>query len=157
MYYFAYGSNMDTNDLQKWCIHHGKDFPVNNFTCTAFLEDYKLVFNYFSRGRNGGAANIMESQGDIVYGIIFQINENDRATLRVKEGHPKYYHEISVTVKSLLDQKKIHAITYKVVNKKETETHQKTTIEYMNLILKNAKEYNFPKDYIQYLESIETQ
>ncbi|GAJ14557.1 unnamed protein product, partial [marine sediment metagenome] len=44
--YFAYGSNMDKQDLDKWCRRKG--LPVVKFLSVfpAKLRGYKLTFNY---------------------------------------------------------------------------------------------------------------
>lgn len=58
--YFAYGSNMDKEDLDKWC--EKKNYPIitPKSIVPAKLVGYRLVFNYSSSIRNCGAANIME-------------------------------------------------------------------------------------------------
>jgi hypothetical protein len=157
MNYFAYGSNMDQKDLEEWCERQKKEVPVLQFVCASCLEDHKLVFNYSSSSRQGGAANIIKSSGNCVYGILFQISKNDLITIRKKEGYPNYYDEIYMTVKSIEKQLYIYAITYKVVKHREKDVPQRPTKYYMDLILNNARKYNFPRDYIYYLESIETQ
>ncbi len=154
-YYFAYGSNMDEEDLKKWCNEKSKPFPQLKLLGTACLENYQLVFNYYSSRRAGGAANLMESQNSRVYGLLFEMSDNDWKTIGEKEGSPQYYAEIIITVKHIHDTIP-DVITYKVVKDKEKTDHQKPTQYYMELILKNARKNHFPNEYIQYLESIET-
>jgi cation transport regulator ChaC len=156
MYYFAYGSNMDEEDLKTWCKNKSKSFPQWKLLGTACLENYRLAFNYYSSGRNGGAANLMESQNSRVYGLLFEMSESDRETIREKEGFPNYYVEITITVKHR-DNTISDVTTYKVVKNKEKIEHQKPSRSYMGLILKNAYNNKFPDEYIRYLESIETQ
>ncbi len=155
-YYFSYGSNMDEEDLRKWCKKESKPFPKWELLGIACLENYQLVFNYYSSGRKGGAANLMECYNHKIYGLLFAMNESDRDTIRTKEGSPKYYEEITVPVKHRANSIP-HVITYKVIRDKEEIEHQKPTKYYMNLILKNAHSNKFPDEYIRYLESIETQ
>lgn len=76
MYYFAYGSNMDENDLRNWCGKKGRSFPEWKMIGVACLENYKLSFNYYSTGRNGGAANLMEQPDGKVYGLLFEMNKD---------------------------------------------------------------------------------
>ncbi|MBI5681831.1 MAG: gamma-glutamylcyclotransferase [Deltaproteobacteria bacterium] len=157
MYYFAYGSNMDEKDLKDWCKEKNRSFPEWKLLGTACLNGYQLSFNYYSTGRNGGAANLMEPSDSKVYGLLFEINkEYDIETIRKKEGCPDYYGEIPITVK-YKDKNITNVKTYKVVKTKEKSGHQKPTKYYMNLILKNARTNEFPPEYIQYLEKIETQ
>ena len=57
MLYFAYGSNMDKADLDKWCRNH--NYPPVKILSTevTVLKGYVLKFNYNSHTREGGAAN----------------------------------------------------------------------------------------------------
>ena len=157
MYYFAYGSNMDENDLNEWCKKQKRAFPRWKLLGIACLENYKLVFNYYSSTRNGGAANLMEFPNSKVYGLLLEINnEYDLETIRKKEGYPNYYDEIKVAAKCN-NENIANVLTYKVVKNKEKLEHQKPTRYYMDLILNNARKNGFPNEYIQYLESIKTQ
>ena len=156
MYYFAYGSNMDEDDLRTWCEKKSKPFPKWKLIGTACLKDYKLVFNYYSSyGRNGGAANLMESPNSKVYGLLFEMNEADHGTIKEKEGYPKYYDEITVIVRCN-ENILVNVLTYKVVKEREQLEHQKPTEYYMDLILNNARINRFPEEYIRYLERIKT-
>ncbi|MFC1799390.1 gamma-glutamylcyclotransferase family protein [Candidatus Eisenbacteria bacterium] len=157
VYYFAYGSNMDENDLKQWCENNRRSFPDWKLLGNACLENYELSFNYYARGRHGGAANLMELSGRRVYGLLFEMSEDEgRATIRKKEGYPDQYEEILVTVEC--DGRRVDGVTtYKVAKQKEQPDHQRPTAYYMDLILKNARKYGFPAEYIQFLERIETQ
>lgn len=54
MYYFAYGSNMDEKDLRDWCEKKQRPFPEWQFLGVARLDNYRLAFNYYSKGRKSG-------------------------------------------------------------------------------------------------------
>lgn len=159
IYYFAYGSNMDSQNLDDWCRRKG--LPVVKFLTVfpAKLSGYKLAFNYFSSTRNGGAANIMESEGDYVYGLLLELEDRDLNTIRFKEGYSRdrskrYYDEIRVDVETF-DKRKIRdVVTYKVVKKREARNHQPPTKEYLDLLIRNAERYSFPADYIKYLKTV---
>ncbi|HCJ66583.1 MAG TPA: hypothetical protein DHV62_04475 [Elusimicrobia bacterium] len=161
MFYFAYGSNMDKEDLDKWC--ENRRLPKIEFLSIspAKLNGYKLCFNYFSSSRNAGAANIMESRNDCVYGLLLEIKDSDIEVIRRKEGYSRdpskcYYDEISVNVEKFDGALIRNVKIYKVVKHREKPEHQLPTRYYMQLIIRNAKKYNFPKDYIQFLKSIKT-
>ena len=156
MYYFAYGSNMDKEDLDKWCEEKGHPKIKFLSVLPAKLKGYKLTFNYFSTSRNGGAANIMKSEGDCVYGLLIELTEDDLKTIRIKEGCPNNYKEIEVSVEEF-DGTVVQGVkTYKVVKEHEKIKHQPPTKYYMQLIIRNARRYNFPDNYIDFLESIKT-
>ena len=119
MYYFAYGSNMDEEDLRKWCESEGRTLPEWRLIGAACLEGYELSFNYRSVRREGGAANLMERPGRRAYGLLFEITKNrDLETIRKKEGYPNHYDEITVSLKQ--GDKSIDNVkTFKVVKSKE--------------------------------------
>lgn len=154
--YFAYGSNMDKEDLDRWCASRG--FPVVKFLSVfpAELDGYRLCFNYFSASRNGGAANLMESDEDHVFGLLIEIEERHLETIRTKEGYPNFYAEISVDVQRLDGTVVQDVITYKVVKSREEPSHQSPTRDYLSLIIRSAIRYELPTDYVNYLQSIKT-
>ena len=152
--YFAYASNMDKEYLDMWCKNKGCSMVRFQSISPAKLNGYKLSFNYFSISRNGGAANIMESKKDYVYGLLIEVEESDLQVFRKKEGYPKYYDEIYVDVEKF-DGTIVKGVkTYKVVKSSENPNHQPPTKDYLQLIIKNAQKHNFPSEYIQYLEAI---
>ena len=59
--YLAYGSNMDQKDLDKWCNEWGYEKIKLLSGKKAVLKGFRLAFNYRSKNRKGGVANIMDS------------------------------------------------------------------------------------------------
>lgn len=155
--YFAYGSNMDLGSLNGWCLSKGLGNVTFLSVEPARLESYRLEFNHFSITRNAGAANIMESSGCAVYGLLIRVSLDDLQKIRRKEGFPDYYDEIRVTVRILSNNQLTNNVrTYKIVTGKEHTEFQPPTREYLNLIVRCAEEHNFPEDYIEHLRSIQT-
>lgn len=155
MYYFAYGSNMDKKDLDDWCKQHNKRIMKFNDIAPAKLNDYKLSFNYYSNTRNGGAANIMPLKGSYVCGLLIKTDEKDLEIIRSKEGCPYCYNEVDIEVELFNGTSIKNVKSYKVVKGKEKTSYQAPTKDYMKLIIRNAKKYNFPTEYISFLESLE--
>jgi cation transport regulator ChaC len=156
MKYFAYGSNMDEQDLRAWCLSRGCKIPEMILIGKAFLKDYELTFNCYSRIRKGGVANIMPKSSVCTHGLLFNISNDDIEILRKKEGYPKCYEEIPVSV-NFSGQFIKDVTTYKVLKSKEISSHQKPTDAYMNLIISNARKFNLPNNYISFLLDIPTQ
>ena len=148
---------MDKDDLDDWCRRQGYQ-PIEFLNSSpAKLSGYRLCFNYYSAGRNGGASNIMESTDACVYGLLMEVVDDDLEKVRQKEGCPNYYYEISVEVKRLSESTIVRNVrTYKVVKHLEKAQHQPPTKYYLELITRNAKKHNFPIDYMRYLESFKT-
>ena len=155
LYYFAYGSNMDKNELKEWCKNNNKPFPKWEFIGMASLENYEITFNYYSYSRGAGAANIIEKKGSVVYGLLFKVSDEELEFLRIKEGYPDSYEDIKVNVKS----EKItysSVMAYKVTKNKERDHHEQPLKTYLQLIIQNGKTYGFPEDYLNFLEGFVT-
>ncbi len=154
--YFAYGSNMDTKDLNAWC--EKKNYPkiTQKSIIPAKLVGYRLAFNYYSSLRKCGVANIMEVENGEVYGLLIEIDNDELQIIREKEGCPKYYQEIRIFVDSLEGQRMVEAITYKVAKNKESNCHEPPSKYYLRLIISNAIKHRFPSFYIEALERVET-
>ena len=148
---------MDLNDLDNWYEKRGypKIRPKN--IIPVVLNNYKLSFNYYSLNRNGGAANIMPTLNEKTFGLLMELTNDELNRIEEKEGAPTNYEEISVSVKDFNGKRFDDVKTFKVVENREKKTHQPPTKYYLNLIIKNAKKYNFPELYIEDLKGIVTQ
>ena len=81
--YFAYGSNLDLQQMQMRCPDA---VPFSH----AVLHGYKLVERRF--------ADIEESPEDCVNGALYKISKNDLYALDCYEGYPEFYERIPVMV-----------------------------------------------------------
>ncbi len=59
MKYFAYGSNMNHKQMKQQC-------PESKFLKRAYLDDYSLIYDGYSKSRDGAVANIIKSENDRV-------------------------------------------------------------------------------------------
>jgi len=152
MLYFAYGSNLNwekTKGIIPSSIFYGK----------AKLENYRLDFTRESINWGCGVADIVEDNKD-VWGVIYQFDEKDLGRLDKCEGYnpnrvKNAYRRIEKMV--YLEGKKdqpMTAHTYEVIDK-EFGKH-KPNKEYKNRIVTGAKYRKLPKEYIKFLENIET-
>tara|TARA_B100000315_G_scaffold145541_1_gene134465 strand:- start:4347 stop:4808 length:462 start_codon:yes stop_codon:yes gene_type:complete len=66
MLYFAYGSNMDPQQMRRRC-------PGYRFVGIAMLADHKLAFSRRSPRRRCGVADVIPSPGDEVWGVLYHI------------------------------------------------------------------------------------
>ena len=74
--HFGYGSNLWFEQMNARC-------PDNKRKGRGILKNYKWII---AERPGSGAANIIKSQGDYVEGYVFELNENDEATLDEYEG-----------------------------------------------------------------------
>ncbi len=144
MKYFAYGSNMSWEELRSWC-------PNAEFVTIARLPDHRLDFTRYSRRRRGGVADVIPSKGDDVWGVVYDIPSDELPALDRKEGVPNAYQrqDVSVIVQS---EERAETLTYTVVQKVPTERPSQA---YIDLILKGAREWKLPAEYVRKLEQIE--
>lgn len=85
--YFAYGSNLNLPDLQRWCEEKGVEPGFLHAPRAAWLPDWRLEFTHRSVARRGGTLNIARAVGCAVPGVIFDVREGGWAALDRKEGH----------------------------------------------------------------------
>lgn len=146
MKYFAYGSNMDQEQMGKRC-------PSSKLLGKAVLKDHKLAFTIFSPKRQCGCADIVKSEGDEAWGLLYELTKEDLASLDRVEAHPDKYKRFQAIV---LDEegKVCEAETYEVVHK-EAEFLPPSK-HYLGLLQKAADHFNFPESYKFSLNSILT-
>ena len=137
MFYFAYGSNMNWDDLDKWCgehdyspIHPGSDVEAG------IIKGYRLIFNHWSKSRNGGVLNIIRSMGNLVYGALFTLSDEDLQKIKEKEGPAYKLYPVNVI---LADGRVVGAKTFKTKDSRELFS---PTDKYLEIVLAGAEYFN---------------
>ena len=145
--YFAFGSNLSLDQMRKRC-------PGHQLVGIAVLTNHRVVCN--KKGDNGldYYAGIVCSPGDEVLGVLYQLTEEDIASLDVSEGCKdggRHYirNEKDFLVRSRETGQVINAFTYFVV---EPVALKKPTSEYAAKIFKGCRDHGFPKEYVKNLE-----
>jgi cation transport regulator ChaC len=90
-YYFAYGSNLDRDQMSKRC-------PDARPADVAFLDGWQIAFGGHSPRWDGPPATIIEESGATVPGLLYEISWRELEILDHYEGHPDRYvrHEMEV-------------------------------------------------------------
>jgi hypothetical protein len=88
---FAYGSNMDLGDLRSWLAAKGHRAGGIRCVQPAVLAGYRLIWNYRSISRDGGAANVGPCVGRDLPGLALSVDDATLAAIDPKEGHPRFY------------------------------------------------------------------
>lgn len=99
--YFAYGSNLNLADFERYCL--AKSFPGGGLRpiSTAILEGYELTFSHYSEARGGGALNLQPSERHSVGGVLFEVDSPQTwDVLDFKEGHPHRYQKTPLHVRT---------------------------------------------------------
>jgi cation transport regulator ChaC len=102
MYYFAYASNLNREQMRERCPDSLAKFP-------ATLHHYQLVFVGWSRNWRGGTATIRPIRGGKVLGAIYEVTEECLRRLDKHKGSD--YRRLNVTVNNE-DGEPVEAVTY---------------------------------------------
>ncbi len=145
--YFAYGSNQDEQQMTERC-------PGATLVGKFVLKNYTLGYTIYSPKRKCGCADVLKSEGDEVWGLVYELTEEDLANLDVFEGHPTHYKRFTTSVENeFSEQKSVEA--YAVVNKSKTPLAP--SAEYHGILVRTAQKYQYPDVYQKLLASIAVQ
>lgn len=152
MLYFAYGSNMDRDQMKGRA-------PSAEFLCVAQLKGHRLAFSRRSKHRGGGSADAVFDPGQEVWGVVYQIDERDfeeldRAEDIVPGRAQNGYHRDRGRVYADGDEKRpLEVYIYFAVKEKDPPL---PSARYMKQIIRGATHWGLPKAYIERLERIGT-
>jgi hypothetical protein len=79
MLYFAYGSNLDPDQMTARC-------PAHRVVGLAELRDYRLVFPRYSESWEGASASVQLAHGQSVWGLLYELSDEDMAAADSHEG-----------------------------------------------------------------------
>ena len=131
MEYFAYGSNLNKQQMLKRC-------PGAKARYQAILPNYRLIFTGWSREWKGGTASIKPVRGEKVIGAVYEISESDIHHLDRFEDYPATYDRINVLV--LKDDGSATKATTYIKRKQSDET--KPSVEYLALMKQGYKDWS---------------
>jgi gamma-glutamylcyclotransferase (GGCT)/AIG2-like uncharacterized protein YtfP len=144
VYYFAYGSNMDWPQMQRRC-------PSSQFVCVAHLADYRFAIARHSRLRHCGTATIIAHRGSEVWGIVYDVSDNDLLTLDgFEDGYRR--EKVSVTALNAGD----HPLPALVYIAEKEENVPLPNPAYKRHLTDGARHWQLPHSYCALLEKIET-
>ena len=141
--YFAYGSNLSQAQMGVRC-------PLAKGLGVAVLESHRLSFTAFSRGWDGGVADVVEAMGHKVWGFLYELTPEDLSALDVYEGYPHLYDRRLLHVVPEVNHAAVEAWVYFVVNKQGFVT---PAAKYLAVLVECSKELGFPLEYVADLES----
>lgn len=132
-YYFGYASNLDTNTMEGRL----KSKPVN--IGVGVLPHFGFRFN-FPNPDGSARANLVPSENESVYGLVFEIKEEDRGYFLTSE--PGYdFVEKEIFTKN-------GRISAFVFISPKTKTGIFPREDYWKVILKGGKESGLPDSYL---------
>lgn len=148
MLYFAYGSNMNWQQMQARC-------PSARFISVALLPDYRLAFTRKSIKRDCGVADALPERGQKMWGVVYEISALDVGALDTSEGYRpgrkknSYFRRECLVLLSGDDQQPLTVSSYFADPQPKPPL---PNIRYKNLILSGARHWHLPVGYVQQLE-----
>jgi len=136
MLYFAFASNLNRAQMQRWC-------PASRFLKAVVLEGYRFVYDGYSETWDGAVGNIVASATESVWGALYEITHRDRLTLDAFEGYPRSYEHKEVRVQDR-DGRVYTAMTYMRTGRASGQPHP----DYERIVIDGAKECGLPEEYI---------
>ena len=80
MLYFAYGSNMNWEQMKVRC-------PSARFVGVALLRDHRIAFTRRSVTRGCGVVDVVADVGRRLWGVVYEITDLDVGMLDTSEGY----------------------------------------------------------------------
>ncbi len=148
--YFAYGSNLLLSRLKERVLSA-------QFYAVAALKGHVLKFHKPSK-RDGSAkcdAFYTGNPDDVVYGVVFEMDEGEKSVLDDAESLGVGYLEKNANVVSLTDQEEIEVFLYCAILISDGPLAPYDW--YKAFVVEGAKEHDLPEGYIAMLETIEAE
>jgi hypothetical protein len=124
--------------------------PSSRFVCVGRLIDYQFAITRHSRLRDCGTANIFPAKGMEVWGVVYDICDED---LVILDGFEDGYRRETLPIVARENSRQpIGALVY-VANIEENVP--RPNIEYRRLIIEGAKHWQLPASYVALLEAIQ--
>ena len=149
---FAYGSNLDEDQMVDRC-------ESAKYIGNACLKGYRLDFTRFSDTRGCAVADVVEEEGSEVWGVIYEISEEDCNKLDGCEGYrpgrakkENAYNREVIEVFENGDPDRPKEVSIYIANKQTNPGYPSR--EYQDHILKGARHFNLPESYIEMLEQV---
>jgi len=163
MWYFAYGSNLNSRAVAEWARHFGHRPPAMKAGKPSVLDNYRLCFPIFSEYWGGGIADIVYDPGKYVSGELFDLTEAELKILDQKVGRKLdaggkevgVYKRIEVKIAPLGKAEPVMAVTYQGTNVERYNIPP--TQHYMDLVIQGAYSYGLSMMWVSYLQSFSTQ
>ena len=148
MLYFAYGSNLEPQQMRQRC-------PGHTVVGLAELRDHKLGYPLTSHDWGGGVVSLSVAHGDSVWGVVYELTEADLATLdryehfvAAGDQHNLYDREtVSVQLVRADDgsfPRRLRAWTYLARSANPSPPSRR----YLDTILAGARHHKLPDDYV---------
>jgi gamma-glutamylcyclotransferase (GGCT)/AIG2-like uncharacterized protein YtfP len=145
--YFAYGSNMDPEQIAARA-------PGARLVSPARLRGYRLAFT--RRGSNSDAGvDVVADAGREAWGVLYKITPDDLTAIDKFEGVPTAYKRLELAVEVGDDQQTVRAWVY-VVTVPDLKADLRPRRAYLQRMLAGARARGLPSTWLAHLAAIKT-
>lgn len=163
--YFAYGSNLNQEDLNDWKARkpHWKNtdltLKIKDNGSIGYLAGYRLGFTKVSPTRdNMGVADIVRVDDTMsrVWGVIFSLTNDQRVAIAEKEGAPNFYKAKTVDIVYGIDGESCPCQTYEAVvpDDKRSSLYFRPSKKYYEVIRKGGEDHELPREFFYHLRMV---
>ena len=149
MWYFAYGSNMQSETLRG-----RRGVPFSRAVAVR-VRGWRVVFDkppVFSIGE--AFANIVHEPGADALGVAFEVTDDDLAQIERSEGVMLgNYRRVELVVEALTDCEDAPRVATSLASERRDPSLLPST-RYMALVIAGALEHALPQDYVERLRAI---
>jgi gamma-glutamylcyclotransferase len=138
--YFAYGSNMDPR-------HMVARVPNARALGPARLDGFRLVFNIYSTEWKCGAPNLEPNERAHVWGVVWEVPEDEARGLDAYQGHPTFFRKEEVLVEGPSGLSLVW--TYRVAHQ---EGYVRPSDEYLNGLRAAIRVHGLPPEALDILD-----
>ena len=140
--YFSYGSNMCPGRLREYEVNPERPGQA------AELRGYVLRFNKLSTD-GSGKANVMPSEGDVIWGVLYDITNEELARLNDQEkGYTPQ--RLNIIGPSGEAQARVH-----VADEPSDDTSLRPYCWYKRFLVQGARVHGLPIEYRAMLEAVD--
>jgi len=139
--YFAYGANMDER-------HMHDRVPNARSMGPARVDGYRLAFDVYSTEWQGGAANLSPDRSAHVWGVLWDVPEDELAGLDAFQGHPTFFRREELV--AALGGEAVTAWTYRVAHQ---EAYVRPTDAYLAHLYSAIRVHGLPPEAFDIVEA----
>jgi gamma-glutamylcyclotransferase len=136
--YFAYGANMDVQHMQ------GR-VPGARALGPGRLDGFRLAFSVYSTEWEGGAANLELDQDAHVWGVLWEVPDDQLQGLDAYQGHPTFFRREDVSVQG--PGGPVIAWTYRVAH--QERAYVRPTDAYLNRLRSAVRVHGLPPEALE--------
>jgi gamma-glutamylcyclotransferase len=126
--------------------------PRHRYLGIARLADYHMAFTRRSRKTGSGVADIVQAPGQTVWGVLYEIDDEELAAIDRKEGYDWAYTRVTHPVRLGADGSTRMAVAYTVRSKEPTEVPPSR--QYLGRVIAAARKRGLPDSYVVQLEAV---